>query len=78
MTHMTGGVAKGILIFCCLYFVVVMVGLAASGQTALAAFMLVGLFVPVSFVIYGYMQDRKDKKNSLKHPMRETDSGIAT
>jgi len=37
-----GEVAKGILIFCCGYYLLFVAGQAASGQTALAAFMFAG------------------------------------
>ncbi|MGD0646317.1 MAG: hypothetical protein ABSA75_15605 [Candidatus Bathyarchaeia archaeon] len=57
----TGDVAKGILIFCCAYFFLIMIGQALSGQTALAEFMLVGFMIPLSIVIYGYVKDKRSK-----------------
>jgi hypothetical protein len=36
----TGDVAKSILIFCCGYFIFLMIGQAITGQTALTVFML--------------------------------------
>jgi membrane protein implicated in regulation of membrane protease activity len=57
----TGEVAKGILIFCCGYFLFMALVQAASGQTALAVFMFVGFSLPLTYVIYGYAKDRKRK-----------------
>jgi hypothetical protein len=70
----TGGVTKGILIFSCAYFLFVLFVQAATGQTAMAVFMLVGFLVPLSFVICGYMQDKKDRKQSQGTSIPETGS----
>ncbi len=56
-----GDVARAILIFCCGYFLFVVIVQAIAGQTALAVFMLVGFAVPLSIVVYGYLKDRHDK-----------------
>ena len=61
----TGDVAKGILIFCCGYFVLIAIGQAMSGQTAIALFMLVGLMIPLSIVINDYLKDKRDKKSGI-------------
>jgi hypothetical protein len=57
----TGGVAKGILIFSCAYFLFVMLLQAATGQTAMAVFMIVGFLIPLSFILYGSATDRKTR-----------------
>jgi hypothetical protein len=67
----TGDVAKGILIFCCGYFVLIAIEQAASGQTALAAFMFVGLMIPLSFVIYSYAKDKREKRSSLNNSEKD-------
>jgi hypothetical protein len=58
MTAM-GDVAKGILIFCCGYFLLVATVQALSGQTMLAELMFAGFSIPLSMVIYGYIRDKK-------------------
>jgi hypothetical protein len=63
----TGGVAKGILIFFCGYFLLIAMCQAASGQTTIAVFMFAGFTIPLSMVLHGYLKDRKTKKN-LKSP----------
>jgi hypothetical protein len=55
----SGEIAKGILIFCCGYYLLMAIGQAISGQTALAAFMLVGFLIPLSIVTHGYVKDKR-------------------
>ena len=57
----TGEVAKEILIFCCGYFLLIAIGQAIAGQTAMAALMVVGFMVPFTFVIHSYAKDKRDK-----------------
>ncbi len=71
----TGDVAKGILIFCCGYFVLMMIWQAAAGQKALALFMLIGFMIPLSIIIYSYVKDKKVYKKSLTDA-QETDNSI--
>jgi hypothetical protein len=59
-------VAKGILIFCCGYFLLIAIGQAMSGQTAIAIFMALGFIIPFSIVINGYIKEKRNKKNTLK------------
>ena len=63
----TGDIAKGILIFCFGYFVLILIGQALIGQTAMAMFMLVGLMIPLSIVIYGYSKAKRNKENSVNN-----------
>jgi hypothetical protein len=56
-----GGVTKGILIFFCGYFLLIAVGQAMSGQLVLAAFMLIGFSIPLTYVIYCYVKDKTRK-----------------
>ncbi len=67
----TGDVAKGILIFCCGYFVLIMIVQATTGQTVLAMFMLVGFMIPLSIVIYGYVKDKRATQNSGNESMAQ-------
>jgi hypothetical protein len=62
----TGDVAKGILIFCCGYFIFLMIAQAITGQTALTVFMLVGFVIPLSIVAYGYVKDKKRQKEFIE------------
>ena len=66
----TGDVAKGILIFCCAYYVLVLIAQAAQGQTALAVFMLAGLLIPLSITIHSYKKDKTDKKKLQNETLR--------
>jgi hypothetical protein len=58
----TGDIAKGILIFCCLYFVFIIIVQAVTGQTTLAVFMFLGLLIPLSITIHGYVKGKGDKR----------------
>jgi hypothetical protein len=66
----TGDVAKGILIFCCGYYVLILISQAAQGQIALAVFMLLGLLIPLSITIHGYKKDKTDKKKLQNETLR--------
>jgi len=66
----SGDVAKGILIFCCVYYVLVLIAQAAQGQTALAVFMLAGLLIPLSITIHSYKKDKTDKKKLQNETLR--------
>jgi multisubunit Na+/H+ antiporter MnhB subunit len=57
-------VAKGILLFCCGYFLSIAIAQAMSGQLALAAFMLVGFSIPLTYFIYGYVKEKQEKAKS--------------
>jgi hypothetical protein len=59
-----GDVAKGILIFCCGYYLFLMITQAITGQTALAVLLLIGFMFPLSILVYGYVKDKRNKKNS--------------
>ncbi len=61
-----GEVAKGILIFCCGYFLLTAIVQAISGQLALATFMLAGFSIPLTYVIYGYVKE-KTRKLKTQH-----------
>jgi hypothetical protein len=69
----TGDVAKGILIFCCAYFDLILIVQAVQGRTALAVFMLVGLLIPISITIHGYVKDKSYKKNSSNNSAQSLD-----
>jgi hypothetical protein len=58
----SGEIAKGILIFCCGYYLLMAIGQAVSGQTVIVAFMLVGFLIPLSIVIHGYVRDKRTGK----------------
>lgn len=60
----TGDVAKGILIFCCGYYLFLTITQAIAGQTALAVLLLIGFMFPLSILIYGYVKDKRSAKNS--------------
>jgi hypothetical protein len=66
----TGDVVKGILIFCCGYFIFLIVAQAITGQTALTVFMLVGFVIPLSIVAYGTSKIQRGKKNSSKNSLQ--------
>jgi hypothetical protein len=59
-----GEIAKGILIFFCGYYLVIALGQAVSGQTAIAALMFVGFLIPLSIVVHGYVKDKRAHKSS--------------
>ncbi len=61
----TGDVAKGILIFCCCYSAFAILIQALTGQTALAAFMVLGFIIPLAMIIHVHMQDKKDRKKTF-------------
>ena len=60
----TGDVAKDILIFFCGYFLLVAIGQAVSGQTAIAVFMFIGFLLPLSAIIGNDIKDIKKSKNT--------------
>jgi hypothetical protein len=60
----TGDVAKGILIFCCGYYIFLTITQAIAGQTALAVLLLIGFMFPLSILIYGYVKDKRSAKSS--------------
>jgi hypothetical protein len=59
-----GDVAKGILIFCCGYYLFLTITQAIVGQTALAVLLLIGFLLPLSILIYGYVKGKRNKNNS--------------
>lgn len=61
----TGEIAKGIFIFFCLIYLLAALGQAASGQTAMATFMLACFGILLLIVIYGYAKDTKNRKFEL-------------
>jgi hypothetical protein len=60
----TGDVAKGILIFCCGYYLFLTITQAMMGQTALAVLLLIGFMLPLSILVYGYVKGKRNKENS--------------
>lgn len=68
----TGDVAKGILIFCCGYYLFLTVTQAITGQTALAVLLLIGFMFPLSILVYGYAKDKRNQKNSPNNSAQET------
>ncbi len=69
-----GDVAKGVLIFCCGYYLLMAAGQAASGQTAIATFMFAGFLIPLSMVIHGHVKDKKGKVNKDKTALTATNN----
>jgi hypothetical protein len=65
LTFMTiiGDFAKGFIIVWCVAFIFLIIEFMIMGQTALAGFMTLGFLVPLSIVMYGYINNR-DKKTS--------------
>jgi hypothetical protein len=59
-----GDVAKGILIFCCGYYLFLTITQALMGQTALAVLLLIGFMFPLLILVYGYVKDKRNKENS--------------
>jgi hypothetical protein len=59
-----GDVAKGILIFCCGYYLFLTITQAMTGQTALAVLLLIGFMLPLSILVYGYVKGKRNKENS--------------
>jgi hypothetical protein len=55
-------VAKGVLLFCCGYFLSIAITQAISGQLAIAAFMLVGFSIPSAYFVYGYVKEKQESK----------------
>ena len=54
-----GDVAKGFLLFFVFFYVLAMIGNAVFGNTALALFMLVGLLIPLAWLVYEYAKNRR-------------------
>ena len=63
-----GDVAKGVLIFICGYYVLVMIANAVMGQLALSLLMLIGFIIPFSYITCQYAKDRKSKKTNQATP----------
>jgi hypothetical protein len=59
----TGDFAKGFVIVWCVAFLFLMIEFLIMGQTALAGFMVLGFMIPLSIVIYGYAENKRNKKN---------------
>jgi uncharacterized protein (DUF302 family) len=59
-----GDVAKGVLLTFIFFYILSMIGNAVFGNTALALFMLVGLVIPLSWLVYEYAKDKR--KTSAK------------
>ncbi len=57
----TGDIAKGLLIFCCGYFLFMAIVQVAAGQTAMAAFMLFGFAVPLTTLIHSRFRRKKEE-----------------
>ncbi|MCW4047626.1 MAG: hypothetical protein NWE99_08735 [Candidatus Bathyarchaeota archaeon] len=57
-----GDVAKGVLLWFILFYVLAMIGNAVSGNTALSLFMLVGLVIPAAWLVYEYAKDKRKKR----------------
>jgi hypothetical protein len=54
-----GDVAKAVLLWFIFFYVIAMIGNAVSGNTALALFMLVGLVIPLAWLVFGYAKDKR-------------------
>ena len=67
----TGDVAKGILIFCCGYYIFLTIVQAITGQTALAVLMIVGFIFPLSILVYSYVKDKQNKQNSPDNSIQQ-------
>ena len=57
-----GDVAKAVLVWFVVFYVLAMIGTAVSGNTALALFMLIGLIIPATWLAYAYAKDRKKNR----------------
>lgn len=54
-----GDLAKTILLTWIIFWLIAMIYLFATGQTALTLLFLVGLLIPLSFIAYEYWQYKK-------------------
>jgi hypothetical protein len=68
----TGDVAKGILIFCCGYYIFLTITQALTGQTALAVLLLIGFLFPLSILIYSHVKGKQSNKKSPDNSAQET------
>ena len=59
-----GDVSKGVLLAFCFWYILVMIGVAVSGNAALSLFMLIGLIIPGSWLAYQYAKYKRNKNKS--------------
>ena len=59
-----GDVSKGVLLVFCFWYILVMIGVAVSGNIALSLFMLAGLVIPGSWLAYEYVKYKRNKNKA--------------
>jgi preprotein translocase subunit SecF len=60
----TGDFANGLLVVCCVSYLVLITEFLIMSQTVLAALMIFGFMITLSIVIYSYIKNNRDKKTS--------------
>jgi preprotein translocase subunit SecF len=60
----TGDFVNGLLVVCCVSYLVLIVEFLIMSQAVLANLMIFGFMITLSIVIYSYIKNNRDKKTS--------------